>query len=168
LYSGSNYGKIEVKPGPDKRREAVVGLILRSCAGGVVFHGDKVFLLKNDKGEWVLPKGVIRERQMPQEVALSRVSIEAGIEAEIVVSAGDTSYEFFSLSRRQPVCNRIHWYVMHSATPKYRIAFELGFVDGDFYSLGEALELITYSQDKALVSVAYEKYRQEAATEQRG
>ena len=129
----------------------------------MVFHGDKVFLLKNEKGEWVLPKGVIRDRQMPQDVALARVSTEAGIEADIVVAAGDTSYEFYSLTRRQPVCNRIHWYVMRAPSPKYRIAFELGFVDGDYYPIDTALELVTYSQDKALVSVAYEKYRQQAA-----
>ena len=32
---------------------------IRNCAGGVVFAGDDVFLLKNDKGEWIMPKGVI-------------------------------------------------------------------------------------------------------------
>ena len=32
---------------------------IRNCAGGVVFAGDDVFLLKNDKSEWIMPKGVI-------------------------------------------------------------------------------------------------------------
>ena len=36
-------------------------MLRRNCAGGVVFFDDKVFILKNDKGEWVLPKGVIRK-----------------------------------------------------------------------------------------------------------
>ena len=48
-------------------------MIVRNCAGGVVFCGGKVFLLKNDKDEWVLPKGVIRDRRSPREVALERV-----------------------------------------------------------------------------------------------
>ena len=52
-------------------------MIVRNCAGGVVFWGDQVFLLKNDKGEWVLPKGVIRDKRMPAEVALERVKTEA-------------------------------------------------------------------------------------------
>ena len=37
--------------------------VIRNCAGGIVFCGDELFLLKSDKGEWVLPKGVIRDRQ---------------------------------------------------------------------------------------------------------
>ena len=135
-------------------------MILRKCAGGVVFYENKVFILKNDKGEWVLPKGVIRENQLKQNVALSRVSKEAGIDAEILSTAGETSYEFFSVTRRQPVCNRITWYVMKAKNSMYRIAFELGFTDGDYYDIDTALDLVTYSQDKALVSVAYEKYAQ--------
>lgn len=31
-------------------------MLTRVCAGGVVFFEDQVFILKNDKGEWVLPK----------------------------------------------------------------------------------------------------------------
>ena len=58
------------------------------------------------------------------------------------------------------MCNKINWYVMRADSPKYRIAFEQGFTDGDFYPIDQALELITYSQDRALVSVAYEKYRE--------
>ena len=135
-------------------------MIVRNCAGGVVFWGDQVFLLKNDKGEWVLPKGVIREKRMPAEVALERVKTEAGVSAQIVSTAGDTNYEFYSLTRRQPVCNRIHWYVMRAENDKYRIAFELGFTDGDFFPIEQAMETINYSQDRSLVSVAYQKYKE--------
>ena len=135
-------------------------MIVRNCAGGVVFWGDQVFLLKNDKGEWVLPKGVIREKRLPAEVALERVKTEAGVSAQIVSTAGDTNYEFYSLTRRQPVCNRIHWYVMRAENDKYRIAFELGFTDGDFFPIEQAMETITYSQDRSLVSVAYQKYKE--------
>jgi len=69
---------------------------MRNCAGGVVFNGDQVFILKNDKGEWVLPKGVIRNGNLATEVALRRVKEEAGIDAEIISTAGETCYEFFS------------------------------------------------------------------------
>ena len=31
-------------------------MIFRNCAGGVVFYANQVFLLKNEKNEWVLPK----------------------------------------------------------------------------------------------------------------
>ena len=134
-------------------------MIFRKCAGGVVFFRDSVFLLKNEKQEWVLPKGVIRERQLPNDVALERLQKEAGIKANIISAAGETSYEFYSMTRRQPVCNKITWYVMQASSPDYRIAFELGFTDGDYYPIEKALELVTYSQDKALVNVAFEKYK---------
>ncbi len=136
-------------------------MIVRNCAGGVVFCGAKVFLLKNEKDEWVLPKGVIRDKRSPREVALERVKDETGITAEILSPVGDTSYEFYSITRRQPVCNKIHWYVMKTESEKYRIAFEQGFRDGDFFPVAEAIERVTYSQDKALVSVAYAKFKEE-------
>ncbi|MEA4897256.1 NUDIX domain-containing protein [Bacillota bacterium Meth-B3] len=134
-------------------------MIFRDCAGGVVFFEDRVFLLRNDKHEWVLPKGVVRDKRLKQDVALERVRKEAGIEAEIISPAGETSYEFYSMTRHQPVCNRITWYVMRANSALYRIAFEQGFTDGDYFPIDEALERVTYSQDKALVSVAHEKYR---------
>ena len=136
-----------------------MAMIFRKCAGGVVFSGDKVFLLKNEKGEWILPKGVIREKRLAMDVALERVTKEAGIAAAILSTAGETSYEFYSTTRKQPVCNKIIWYIMHAPDATYRIAFEEGFTDGDYYSIKDALELITYSQDKALVNVAYRKYK---------
>ena len=136
-------------------------MIFRECAGGVVFCQDKVFLLRNDKQEWVLPKGVIRDKRSKTDVAVQRVWKEAGIDAKILSTAGETSYEFYSMARHKPVCNRITWFAMHAQSLDYRIAFEQGFTDGDYFPIEKALELITYSQDKALISVAYSKYRAE-------
>lgn len=82
-----------------------------------MFCGDKVFLLRNEKEEWVLPKGVIRDKRLAQDVALDRVFKEAGIKAQIISPAGQTSYEFYSITRHQPVCNRITWYVMRARYP---------------------------------------------------
>jgi 8-oxo-dGTP pyrophosphatase MutT (NUDIX family) len=130
----------------------------RNCAGGVVFSGDKVFLLRNDKGEWVLPKGVIRDGELAGEVARKRVEYEAGIEAKIIAPAGETCYEFFSVSRRAPISNKIDWFIMQAGDESYRINKEEGFQDGGFYSADTAADRITYSQDQALVRLAYEKY----------
>ena len=30
-------------------------MILRRCAGGIVFYANKVLIIKNDKGEWTIP-----------------------------------------------------------------------------------------------------------------
>lgn len=135
-------------------------MLVRQCAGGVVFYDDTVFLLLNDKGEWVLPKGVIRGGKIPNEVAVTRVRYEGGVNAQIISSAGETSYEFFSYSRRRPVCNRISWFVMEALEPEFSINRMEGFKEGAFVTIKEALEKITYSQDRALVRYAYRKYRE--------
>ncbi len=135
-------------------------MIFRNCAGGVVFYANQVFIFKNEKNEWVLPKGVIRNEDLSMDVALCRVNVEAGIDAEILSTAGDTSYEFFSVTRKQPVCNQITWFIMHAKTKSCQINKELGFKEGGFYTIDNALEMITYSQDKSLVNLSYKKYKE--------
>ena len=138
--------------------------VMRNCAGGIVFYGDELFLLKSDKGEWVLPKGVIREKGQPRDVALARVSAEAGIKASILAPAGETRYEFFSQTRRKTVCNLIHWFAMKADSRSYRIAFEQGFLDGDYYPIERALTLITHRQDAEVARKAWEIYQAREAS----
>ncbi len=135
-------------------------MIIRNCAGGIVFYGEKVFLLKNEKSEWVLPKGVFRNGELPSEVALKRVMKEGGIIAEIVSTAGDTSYEFYSISRRKPVCNRITWFIMSTNSERFNILETEKFNDGGFFYIEHAIQLITYSQEKALLNLSYKKYKE--------
>jgi 8-oxo-dGTP pyrophosphatase MutT (NUDIX family) len=134
-------------------------MIVRNCAGGVVFYANQVFILQNEKSEWVLPKGKIRSDELASDTAYNRVEIEAGLEAEILSTAGETCYEFFSVSRQQPVCNQIVWYIMNAISKNFQINKDQGFLDGGFYPIDEALEKITYSQDRSLVSLSYRKYK---------
>lgn len=156
LRFGRLCGRIEARKFAWQKGDAC--MIKRNCAGGVVFYEDRVFLLRNDKAEWILPKGVIRERKKAEDVALERVKIEAGLDAQILATAGSTAYEFYSQTRRQPVCNQILWFVMRASSPRYRICFEQGFTDGDWFPVQEAIERVTYSQDKSLVKVAHAMY----------
>ncbi len=136
-------------------------MIVRNCAGGVVFSGEKVFLLKNEKEEWVLPKGVIKNGDYPDEVAVKRVKDETGINAEIISTAGSTNYEFFSVTRQRPVCNKITWYIMKSLDDSYEVNKEENFSEGGYFTIDEALNKITYSQDKSLIKLSYSKYQSE-------
>ena len=133
-------------------------MLVRDCAGGLVFKGNKVFILKNEKGEWVFPKGVKKNGDLLNEVAIKKVKEETGISAEIVSTAGSTNYEFFSFTRKRPVCNKITWYAMKCNQDKYKISDEK-FADGGFFDFDEALRMITYSQDKSLLNLTYEKYK---------
>ena len=140
--------------------KGVFAMLVRNCAGGVVFYEDKVFLLQNDKGEWILPKGIIRSGDLSTEVALKRVNEEAGIEAQIISTAGNTSYEFYSFTRQKPVCNKITWYLMSSHGIKYKVNHRENFQDGGFFDIDDALSRITYSQDKSLVHLSFRKYKE--------
>lgn len=132
-------------------------MIVRRCSGGVVFYANKVLLVKNDKGEWTLPKGKIVGEGLPHESAVQRVKLETGVDPKILDIAGDTIYEFFSRSRNQRVCNAIMWYVMESDSIETDISKE--FLEGGFYKVSDALEMLTHSKEKSLVDVSYKKYK---------
>lgn len=134
-----------------------VSMLLRDCAGGVVFCNNKVFLLFNEKKEWVLPKGLIKEGESPSDAAVRRVLEETNITASIVEQAGRTYYEFYSITRQKPVCNRIAWYIMESDNENYKIAEPEKYSQGGFYDITTSLDMITYSQDKSLVMQSYKK-----------
>lgn len=138
-------------------------MLFRDCAGGVVFHDGKVFLLQNEKEEWVLPKGRIRGHALSVETALERVRIEAGIEAQIICSIGETNYEFYSITRKSPVTNRIDWYIMEAKDDSYTVNPALQYLGGGYFAVEDAIDLITYTQDRGLVSVAYRRYKKECS-----
>lgn len=143
-----------------KIMKGVIVMLIRNCAGGVVFFNDKVFLLQNEKGEWVFPKGVIRNGEIASEVALRRVLEEGGINATIISTSGRTNYEFFSVTRQQPVCNRITWYIMMASSDEFNIGEPEKFKNAGFFPIEEAMEKITYSQDRSLLNVSYMKFKE--------
>lgn len=135
-------------------------MIVRNCAGGLVFCGDKVLLIRNDKHEWSFPKGVSKTGDRLVDVAKTRVKIETGIDAEVVAPCGKTSYEFFSASRGKPVHNNISWFVMSAASEECTPDTEEGILDCKFVTVEEAMDSVTYSQDKSLLMVAFQKMRE--------
>ncbi len=135
-------------------------MLVRNCAGGVVFYQDKVLLLMNEKHEWVFPKGVMRTGDSPDEVATKRVLVEAGVPARIIASAGRTNYEFYSISRQRPVCNKIVWYIMVADYGEVKPSEIANFYDGGFFTIEEAMDKVTYSQDKSLLMLSFQKYKE--------
>ena len=131
---------------------------IRSCAGGVVFRNDQVFLLMSDRGEWVMPKGVIRNHNPSNDVALWRVEDEAGIHARIIGIAGNTRYDFYSESRGKDVSNRIQWFAMEAEDDQYHISYEQGFLNGGYYSIEKACEMLTHDGNKEILMAAYKIY----------
>ena len=137
-------------------------MIVRNCAGGIVFRGDKVLLVCNDKHEWGFPKGVVRssERSKLTDLVSKRIKEETGIDTVALAPCGKTSYEFYSITRSKPVHNNISWFVMSAKEGDIVITPETGTVGARFENVEKALNRITYSQDKALLMMAYQKYRE--------
>ena len=137
-------------------------MIVRNCAGGVVFCGDKVLLVCNDKHEWGFPKGVIRssDKSKLSDIVSKRIKEETGITATVLAPCGKTNYEYYSITRNKPVHNNISWFVMSAQDETIVITPETGTVGAKFEPVEKALVQITYSQDKALLMMAYQKYRE--------
>ena len=132
-------------------------MLLRDCAGGVVFCNKKVFLMLNEKNEWVMPKGLIKCDESPQAASIRRVFEEACINGEIIDQAGRTYYEFYSVTRQMPVCNRIAWYILKTESDKFIISEPEKFTKAGYFTISDALNLVTYSQDKSLLMQSYKK-----------
>ena len=135
-------------------------MLIRNCAGGVVFYGDKVLLIENDKHEWAFPKGVVRSGNKMIEVAVERIKIECGLDVKILAPCGKTHYEFYSVSRRKPVHNNISWFIMESSSGDVKANQEEHILDGKFFTVTDALDVITYSQDKTLLMMAYQRFKE--------
>ena len=93
-------------------------MLIRDCAGGVIFYNDTVFLIMNEKNEWVMPKGLIKDGESPQDAAVRRVFEETDIKGSIVEQAGRTYYEFYSVTGRY--CNRIAWILCRLTATVFR------------------------------------------------
>ncbi|WP_195940602.1 NUDIX domain-containing protein [Romboutsia sp. 1001713B170131_170501_G6] len=133
-------------------------MIVRHCAGGVVFYANKVLLIKNDRGEWTLPKGKIFNGELKTESAILSVKQETGVEGTVLGVAGDSMYEFFSRSRQQQVCNSVTWYIMETSDTSCVLNKEL--LDGGFFKIKDALEQLTHKKEKSLVEISYKKYKE--------
>ena len=135
-------------------------MVVRNCAGGVVFNGDNVLLIENDKHEWAFPKAVVRAGNKMIDVVSECVKTECGIDARILAPCGKTHYEFYSVSRMKPVHNNISWFVMKSETSDSKNNEEKGIIDSRFVPVTDALNMVTYSQDRTLLMMAYQRYKE--------
>ncbi|GAA0710701.1 NUDIX hydrolase [Paraclostridium ghonii] len=133
-------------------------MILRRCAGGIVFYANKVLIVKNDKGEWTIPKGKISDNDIASEVATQKIKEEVEVDAKVVDMAGDTMYEFYSRSRQQKVCNAIMWYIMESDNTEYSINDE-SIAEAGFFKVKDALDMLAHNKEKSLVEISYKKFK---------
>ncbi len=135
-------------------------MIVRNYTGGICFYEDTVLMLLNDKQEWGFPKGIVNGDVKLTDVAVSNLKNDAGLDASIVAPCGKTNYEFYSVKIGKPVHNNVSWFVMKCTGDLVVPNKESGYEEGKFFTIEEALEMVTYSQDKSLLMVAYQRYKE--------
>lgn len=137
-------------------------MLQQRFVGGVLFDGDRVLLLHNDKREWVLPKGQLG-RDSDSEVVLCdllrhRLSLDARI---VSAEIGETSYERYSVARKRPVQVNIVWSLLALQNPESVENLCLlegnGYDQALFFSVDEALQQLTYPAERNLLLRAYQQ-----------
>jgi 8-oxo-dGTP pyrophosphatase MutT (NUDIX family) len=126
-----------------------------TSAGGLVFRGGEVLLLQRRTGEWVLPKGHIEERESKAEAATREVQEETGLIVEALEPLGTTQYRFTNESGSL-VHKTVHWFLMEWRGGD--LAVEPLFRQARFAPPEEALRLLTFANDRALVNRALKKH----------
>ena len=123
-------------------------------AGGIVFKGKKVLLTKHSQNHhWSFPKGLIDPGQTPQEAAVREVREEGGIAAEILDRVGYSKY-VYSLNGEK-IFKVVTYFLMKykSGDPKDH---DWEVEEAGWFEVDEALEQLTFSQDKDLLKKALE------------
>jgi 8-oxo-dGTP pyrophosphatase MutT (NUDIX family) len=123
--------------------------VRETAAGGVVFYGWRVLLLRRKSGEWVMPKGKLDEGEDPATAALREVKEETGLAARILGEIGPTQFRYSRRNSGTIIQKTVYWYLMESDSQ--RIALESSFDRGVFATLQEALRLLTHSNDREIL-----------------
>ena len=118
-------------------------------AGGVVFNAaGHVLLIRHVNGSWVFPKGHIEPGESPLQTATREIEEEAGVAAHC-----DDATETFTTSYRNPrgELRRITWFRMRTEAQAPVLREKL-FPDGAFVAPREALERLSFHEDRNLLS----------------
>ena len=123
-------------------------------AGGVVVFGNTILLLKKFNGDWVLPKGRVKQNEDTSTTALREVYEESGVRAEIIMYLGNINYRYRNLKGNAIVCKTVHWYLMRTDSIKSIPQKSEGFVEARFVHMDKGPELIKYKDEKRVIDKA--------------
>ncbi len=119
-------------------------------AGGVLFKGDELLMIKNPSGVWTFPKGNVEEGETPQDAALREVLEETGIKGKILRELGEISYQY--RFKGEKVFKRVRYYLMEYVEGTPKPSWEVK--DAKFFPVDEAKKLIKYKGDREIFSKA--------------
>lgn len=128
-------------------------------AGGVVFFGNTVLLLKRISGNWVLPKGGIEHEEKKSEAALREVMEEASVKATLLDALGKTLYNYRNRSSNyKHVQKTVYWFLMSCDDLYCKPLREEGFVEARFINMEKASQFIRFDDEKNILKKAIDIY----------
>ena len=117
-------------------------------AGGVVFDEEgRVLLLRRLGGSWVFPKGHIDPGEDALQTAVREIAEEAGV--HVVVNDPETQFQTHYVNDRGEE-RTITWFIADAKEQAFQPSESL-FPEGGFKPVEEALELLTWPEDRKLL-----------------
>lgn len=131
-----------------------------TSAGGVVFLGNSVLMLRKINGDWVLPKGKVESGESTEQTALREVREETGVKGRIIEFLGETNYRFKNCwSRNEVIEKRVLWYIMEAKSTNTVPQREEGFVEAKFIHVNRINETVKYEDEKNMIKKAINTYQ---------
>src|SRR5688572_19715944 len=132
-------------------------------AGGVVYRrtpDDVQVLICKDAGyhKWVLPKGLIRKSESPDQTALREVEEEVGVKARIVEPLGDPE-KYIYTARGIRVFKAVHYFLMEYESGS-EAEHDREMEEVRWTSIDEAIELMGYKGAKDVLRRAKARLEQ--------
>lgn len=129
-------------------------------AGGVVYLGNAILLLKKYNGDWVLPKGKIEKNEEVHEAATREVLEETGVKADIEQYLGKINYSFKNSWKSNELINKtVHWYLMKARNMTCNPQKEEGFIDVKFIHIDKVINIAKYEDEKKIIIQAINEIR---------
>lgn len=138
-------------------------------AGGIVFNKGQVLLTKHSQNKhWSFPKGLIDPGQTPEQAALREVREEGGVEAEILDKVGYSKYVYFAKrSEKKSLAHTLNGEKIFKIVTYFLMRYKSGNIadhdweveEAGWYEPEEALNQLTFSQDKDLLRTALGKLK---------
>lgn len=138
-----------------RKTKGVSGVRQEISAGGVVFFGNAILLLKKYNGDWVLPKGKMEDNETIEETAIREVYEEAQVKVEILNYLGEIHYTFKDSWQDNDIVNKtVHWFLMKARSIYCIPLKDEGFVGAKFIHINKAADLAKYQDEKDIIKKA--------------
>jgi diadenosine hexaphosphate hydrolase (ATP-forming) len=116
-------------------------------SGGVVFFENSVLILQYKDGTWTFPKGHLEVGETEQQAAEREVLEEAGVRAKSLERIGETRY-----INNRGEAREVRWFTMNADVESIKL--ESTFMNGGFFTLERAGELLSFPEDRDLLERA--------------